>query len=103
MEDPSADGSCQQKIIQYLNFTMALGLFFCYYLQRERHLSYRWSLSVSFWVGWIPLGKEVMSMTKEDLFFVFFMLWFLSDGFNPSFLKTAVASAYAYLRINFGK
>jgi len=42
-------------------------------------------------------------MTKEDLFFVFFMLWFLSDGFNPSFLKTAVASAYAYLRINFGK
>ena len=42
-------------------------------------------------------------MTKEDLFFVFFMLWFLTDGFNPFYLKTAVASAYTYLRIYFGK
>lgn len=32
-------------------------------------------------------GKEVIAMTKEDLFYVFFMLWVLTGGFYPSGLK----------------
>jgi len=41
--------------------------------------------------------KEVVCMT-EELFFHFFMLWTLTNGFNELYVKTMTASAYIWLK-----
>ena len=33
----------------------------------------------------------------EDLFYLFFLLWSLTGGFNPSYVKALTASSYMLL------
>ena len=37
-------------------------------------------------------------MTKEDVLYIFFALSFLTCGLNPLYVKTAIASAYIWLK-----
>ena len=41
-----------------------------------------------------PSKKKGGDAMTEDLFYIFFLLWNLTDGFNPPYVESIIASAY---------